>query len=82
MGTPAWYRIRVQGHIEPAWTQRLGGMSATESDQPDDGLVTTLVGTLPDQAALSGVLNILYSLHLPVLSAERLRVPNDEVSDK
>jgi hypothetical protein len=29
-----------------------------------------LVGRLADQAALSGVLNSLYELHLPVLSAD------------
>ena len=33
---------------------------------------TVLVGRLRDQAALSGVLNILYELHLPVLSVECL----------
>jgi hypothetical protein len=34
--------------------------------------VTTLFGDLPDQAALAGVLNTLYDLHLAVLSVERL----------
>ena len=31
-------------------------------------LKTTLVGELPDQAALLGVLNTLYELHLPLRS--------------
>ena len=35
--------------------------------------MTTLVGELADQAALAGVLNTLFELHLPVLSVERLR---------
>jgi len=34
--------------------------------------VTLLVGHLIDQAALSGVLNTLYELHLPLLSVENL----------
>ena len=34
--------------------------------------VTTLLGELSDQAALAGVLNTLYELHLPVLTVERL----------
>jgi len=34
--------------------------------------VTILVGHLPDQAALSGVLNTLYEMHLPLLSVENL----------
>ncbi len=32
--------------------------------------VTTLVGLLRDQAGLSGVLNSLYGLHLPILKVE------------
>ena len=47
-------------------------MVATESVGPGGCVVTTLVGLLADQAALSGLLNTLYGLHLPVLSAERL----------
>jgi hypothetical protein len=34
--------------------------------------VTTLVGQLRDQAALIGVLNSLYELHLPILSVVHL----------
>jgi hypothetical protein len=34
--------------------------------------VSTLEGELRDQAALTGVLNSLYELHLPVLSVERI----------
>jgi len=33
---------------------------------------TTLSGELCDQAALAGVLNMLYELHLTVLSVKRL----------
>jgi len=33
--------------------------------------VTTLEGDLRDQAALAGVLNTLYELHLPVISVKR-----------
>ena len=34
--------------------------------------MTILIGHLKDQAALSGVLNALYDLHLPVISVELL----------
>jgi len=40
------------------------------SDHP----VTTLSGELGDQAALAGVLNMLYELHLTVLSVKRLEI--------
>jgi hypothetical protein len=65
---PATYQIRVQGKIDPDWSERLAGMAirlTTEEARPP---VTTLNGELGDQAALAGVLNTLYELHLPVLS--------------
>jgi hypothetical protein len=37
-------------------------------------LLTALEGELMDQAALAGVLNTLYELHLPVFSVNRLNV--------
>ena len=45
-------------------------LSAVEADHP----VTTLEGELSDQAALAGVLNTLYELHLPVLLVKRLEL--------
>ena len=72
--SPATYRIGVQGRIPVRWCDRLEGMTIAE-DSPEAGLpVTTLLGELSDQAALAGVLNTLYELHLPVLSVERLSV--------
>jgi hypothetical protein len=44
-----------------------------ESSVGRDGQATTVLeGRLADQAALSGVLNTLYELHLPVISVECL----------
>jgi hypothetical protein len=70
--SPATYRIGVQGHIPARWCDRLEGMTITERLSAAEPPVTTLVGELADQAALAGVLNTLYELHLPVLSVERL----------
>ena len=72
MRGPATYRIIVQGTVPPSWAARLGGMNISERTSPERGTETILVGRLPDQAALSSVLNTLYELHLPVLSADCL----------
>jgi hypothetical protein len=64
--TPSTYRIRVQGRVDSSWVDRMGGMTVTEDVSDDQAAVTILEGHLPDQAALSGVLNTLYDLHLPV----------------
>jgi hypothetical protein len=72
MQDPAIYRIVVRGTLGPDWSARLSGMSITQRKTEEGDIETILVGRLPDQAALSSVLNAVYELHLPVLSAECL----------
>jgi hypothetical protein len=62
------YRIKVQGKLDEKWSDRLGGMGITVDRSSGQSPVTTLEGRLRDQAALAGVLNTLYELHLQVLS--------------
>jgi hypothetical protein len=50
----------------------VGGMAITSTTTKEKLPVTLLVGHLIDQAALSGVFNTLYELHLPLLSVENL----------
>ncbi len=73
MNCPAVYRVRVQGRVPLDWSTRLMGMNITSSyDDNEDS--STLVGRLPDQSALSGVLNTLYETQFPVLSVECLEL--------
>ncbi len=72
MGGPATYSIRVQGRLAPEWADRIEGMNITEDAAPGGSPVTVLVGRVRDQSALSGILNTLYELHLPVLSVDCL----------
>jgi len=69
---PATYQITVQGRIDPGWSDRLEGMTICQTMEEAALPVTTLEGELNDQAALAGVLNTLYELHLTVLSVKRL----------
>jgi len=69
---PATYRIEVEGYVDESWSDSLGSMSMTTRKREDQSTVTTLVGRVRDQAELSGVLNTLYELHLPILSLEML----------
>lgn len=70
--TPATYRIRVQGHLDDSLSDRLGGMIISRAYTKGNQPITILVGHLVDQAALSGVLNTLYNLQMPLLSAENM----------
>ena len=68
----ATYFIQVQGNLDVSWADRLAGMQIRARWNDGQTAVTTLIGPLADQAALLGVLNTLYDLHLPLLSVERL----------
>ena len=70
--TPAAYRVRVQGHLDDSWSDRLGGMVITRAFTADKQPMTILIGHLKDQSALCGIMNALYDLHLPVISVEFL----------
>jgi len=70
--TPSMYRIRVQGPINPAWSDLLGGMRITTDSTAEKAIVTTLEGHLVDQAALTGMIKALYDLRIPLLSVENL----------
>ncbi len=67
---PATYRIVVQGALGEAWHDRLAGLTITTTRSPGAAPRTTLVGRIRDQAELSGVLDALYGLHLPILAVE------------
>ena len=69
---PGFYRIRVQGHLEDTWTERMSGMVITRAFTANKQPMSILIGRLQDQAALAGVMNALYSLHLAVFSVELL----------
>jgi hypothetical protein len=53
----------VRGVVPESWIDRLGGLETVSLTSA----ATTLEGRLPDQAALNGVLETLYMLHLPLL---------------
>ncbi len=72
MDGPAIYRICVRGPLSAEWSGRLAGMNITSDEGPNGATRTILVGRIADQAALSGLLNGLYELHLPVISVECL----------
>ncbi|MBO0789358.1 MAG: hypothetical protein J2P36_00165 [Ktedonobacteraceae bacterium] len=61
-----YYTIQIQGHLDPSWQDRFGGLCI---EQQKTG-TTLLSGTLPDQAALHGVLLQIVRLGLTLLSLE------------
>ena len=67
----ATYQIRVKGLIPRGWSDRMGDMTITYINDGEPK-ATILSGQLADQAALLGLLNALYNMHLPLVSVEHL----------
>lgn len=70
----AKYEICFRGYLDKSWSDRMGGMIITPSEDESGAMITTLRGQLPDQAVLFGLLNALYDMRLPVLSFRCLEV--------
>jgi hypothetical protein len=79
MSTPAVFRIRVWGKLDAHLAKRLDGLNLSEEANPGKGSISVLVGRFIDQAALSGLLNSLYELHLPLISVDCLDVEAEKI---
>ncbi len=72
MQYPSTYRICINGHLDTSWSDRLSGMTIITVGGKNTLETTTLEGRLLDQAALTGVINTLYDLGIPLISVEYL----------
>jgi hypothetical protein len=66
-GWPARYEIRVDSVLDDRWSDWFGGLQVSS-----DGTQTMIVGLLPDQPALHGVLTKIRDLGLCLISVRRL----------
>lgn len=69
---PATYRIEIEGLLEKAFSDRFAGMRITHRKRADQSVVTYLIGPVRDQSELTGVLNGLADMRLPILSVKRV----------
>ena len=60
------YQIRVEGHLDLSWQEWFEGLEL----RYEEAGTTLLIGVLPDQAALQGVLLKISRLGLTLLSLE------------
>lgn len=65
----AIYQIRLKGKITPSLIDAVDDMQIRQENEKD---LVSLVGWLPDQAALLGLLNSLYDIHYELLSVNTL----------
>ncbi len=66
--SPITYEIRVEGLIDKIWSDWFNGMIITHENETE----TILLGKLPDQTALHGVLDHIRDLGLGLISVNRV----------
>ena len=74
------YRIRVNGYLDEHWSDWFDGLTIFHDS--DGG--TSLVGAIPDQAALYGLLAKARDLGLMLLAVERVTprgIASDDAAD-
>ena len=65
------YQIQVEGKLDEGWSEWFRDMTVSFERASDGSAITTLTGPVADQAALRGILNRIWDLHLTVLSVTR-----------
>jgi hypothetical protein len=76
---PAYYEIRVAGHLDITWSDELEGLRV-EHQLDDDTAETRLVGTIRDQIALQALLNKLFALNIQLVYLRRFPVPPEHTA--
>jgi hypothetical protein len=61
---PEYYEIKIKGHLDQRWSEWFSGLTLTHLE----GNETLLSGSLPDQAALHGLLERVRDLNLTLIS--------------
>jgi len=76
--SPACYKIRVEGHLSPQWTDWFEGLTITLEEDGN----TLLTGPVTDQAALHGLLKKIRDLGLPLVSVVQVHETHQDHSKK
>ena len=69
---PAIYKIVVQGRIAHELADSMVDLQINVEKGEGKKHFSTLIGEINDQAALSGLLNMLYDMHITVISVNML----------
>jgi hypothetical protein len=64
---PEYYQIKIKGHLDQRWSDWFAALTLTHLE----GDETLLSGSLPDQAALHGLLERVRDLNLTLISVTR-----------
>ena len=71
------YEIRLKGHLEARWVEWFDGLIISLEEDGN----TLLSGSVPDQAALHGLLKKVRDLGIPLVSVNSIEPDTREVSE-
>lgn len=77
LDSPAKYEIRIQGVLDESWKEYLSAVTIEVQGQPDAPPVTIVICEFIDQAALTGALNYVYNMGLPLVSVKCIGIEPD-----
>jgi len=69
---PARYRLQLQGRLSAAWIDWLTDFEVTYEGE-GQFTVTTITGTVRDQAGLFGLLSFVRDLGVPLIAVEWIK---------
>jgi hypothetical protein len=69
---PAIYEFCVQGHLDPEWTDWFNGMVIQLDYSLTGKPITRLVGPVPDQSSLQGILMNLSNTNIQLISVNQV----------
>lgn len=78
MDEPAPYRLRVHGPVSERWVDQYWEMDRFVVERTGELTTTELVGEVTDQAALIGLITMLYDLGHAIIEIERMTPQNWE----
>jgi len=67
----ATYQITVEGNVDQAFMKSINNLTVTHTVTKDKTL-STLIGKIEDQEALSGIMNVLFENRYPVISVMKI----------
>lgn len=73
---PEYYEIKLKGHLDPHWSDWFAGLQLIHLEEDE----TLLSGSLPDQAALHGLLERIRDLNLTLISVTCIAPPTGDVN--